>query len=190
MGPHGATSGPRPLLFRKGKLFVPPPSPHGHVALGKTRSGKSVYASGAESEKYDDEDHLDAARFHALAHEHHDVRAETHGEASGRDEDWRRSETHHQDHERHRKLADHHLDLIRHHLTAGGRAGAVKLGVGKDGKPVLSTATPADEKTRQGSREWLRKRTNHDHPGGVGDADRAAYGAFSLEDRDDGDPDD
>jgi hypothetical protein len=161
--------------------FAAPPEPAGQIELGKTKRGKPVFASGAESGGYNDADHADAAQLHAMAHLHHDQKAGAHGRSSTDDDDWRRAEQHRGERDRHASLADHHLDLVAQHLTAAGRASEAALTV-DGGAPGLGTATPSDEAGRKKAREALGARTQHDHPGGVSEADRAAYRAFGEAD--------
>ena len=161
-----------PLLVKA--LFAPARDPDGAHVLGKTRRKKHVYASGAETGGYNDDDHADAARFHAAAHEYHDDRARHHGQARDGDEDWRRAETHHGEHERHAKLAEHHLGLVRDHLVAAGRGGEVRLSL-QAGLPTLSPLAAFPREERDKARKALAARTHHGHPGGLTDQDRAHY---------------
>lgn len=163
---------------KKRRLFADPKDPDGQHELGKTRRGKPVYLSGAEAGGYNDEDHLDAATFHARAHEHHDRQAGVHRTARDGDDDWQRAETHHEEHERHARLAEHHLDRVREHLTAAGRGGAAMLDA-TDGAPRLGEVVPFTDQDRAEAKAALAKRTHHDHPGGVTDHDRATYGRFT-----------
>jgi hypothetical protein len=79
----------------------------GGKVVGHTRSGKPIYASGARTASYSEDDHLDAARLHLQKHEHHDVRAGAF-----------REEGRHGESQRHTALASHHLERLRQHLRA------------------------------------------------------------------------
>lgn len=174
-----ATAAPKkhkPLIGKEAFQSKPQPLDGEHV-LGKTKSGKAIYASGAETGDYDDQDHQDAAARHAAAHRRHQTLAELHGKVAEKDDDWQRSETHHADTARHKALADHHLELARDHLIAGGHGGSQQLGLDKDGKPTTSDLTPYTDEERQAARDALGRRTHHGHPGGLTDRDRQAYGA-------------
>ncbi len=179
------------LSFSKAKtpLFGPAREPAGKVPLGATRRGKPVYASGAESGGYDDQDHYDAARFHAQAHVYHDARTEGHREAGDGDENWRRSEQHHGESARHGKLAEHHMGLVRHHMVAGGHADEAELDAHR-GQPRVKNFRPMGAKAREASKKHLAGRTHHDHPGGVTESDKAAYGKFTAEGKRPDDDDD
>lgn len=168
------------LIFAKGR-FPKPAGERGKVQLGKTKKGKAVWASGAEAHDYDDDDHADAARLHAKASAYHDDRARGHREAADGDGDWRRGETHEADHDRHRKLAEHHFDRTRDHLMAGGHAEEADF----DGATV-GKRRPLPDARRKKALGDMKKRTHNDHPGGVDDADRGAYGG---DDGDTGDED-
>ena len=151
------------------------PEGRGKVLLHTTKRGRPVYASGAESDGYTDDDHAEAGAVHAKVHAHHEIRATLHTHARDGDDDWRRSEEHHAESERHRGLADHHHELARHHLTVAGRGASVGLGMDQAGKPSLSDVQPFSERERLESRRALKKRTHHDHPGTCAPQDRQAY---------------
>ncbi len=162
-----------------GKAFTfKPAEPAGKIALGKTRAGKAVFASGAESGGYSDADHQDAAHVHAAATAHHEHLATAHRtSADGGGDDWKLSEAHHKAAESHDALAKHHFGLVRQHLVAGGHGGEVALEL--QGKtPKLGMMRRHPSAARKAAQDALAKRTHHDHPGGVTDADKAAYARF------------
>jgi len=177
----------RPLFAKSSRMFPKPPEGAGACELGKTAGGKAVWASGAETKGFQERDHVDAAKLHALAMAHHDGHAQSHGEAGKSDDDWRRADQHDAEADRHGKLSEHHLDLVRDHLLAAGRGQSAALDFGDDG-PALGAAGPADEQAVTDAKTRLEGRTHHDHPGGLTEADRAAYAAFTL-DEEDGDAD-
>lgn len=159
-----------------GPTFVKPKeSLDGETTLGKTDSGKPVYASGAEAGKYSPKEHGDAARLHMAAHRHHETQSGEHaGKAGGKAKDWRIAEGHEKDKERHGALADHHHEVARNHLAAAGHGSSVGLGyVG--GRLQLGVSKPHGKEEQAGAKKFFEKRTHRDHPGGLTDRDRAAY---------------
>lgn len=165
------------LVF-KGKLFAPPQPPTGQHSLGKTKSGKHVFLSGAETDKFDDADHQDAATLHRRVHEYHSEAATAHGTIADTAHQWKVSEEHHRERARHQRLADHHHDVMRDHLIAGGHGGSLELNV--DGKaPRVSKLTPHSAKERADAVKRLAVRDHHSHPGSVMERDKAAYAAVN-----------
>lgn len=164
----------RPMLQKK-KRFAPAGEGAGKIGLGKTITGKPVWASGAESGEYDDDDHGSAAHQHAKVSVYHRGRSAHHASAGEGDEKWQRGEAHHADAETHRRLSEHHETLMRHHLTAGGKSGSARLEMGEGGQPTISPVRPDTPADKARARKTLAKRTHHSHPGGVTDQDRAVY---------------
>lgn len=161
------------LVF-KGKLFAPPTPPVGGHRLGKTRGGKDVYLSGAEADDFSDDDHQDAAAIHHRAHRFHATAADEHGKIADTHKAWKVSEEHHGERARHQRLADHHHDVVRDHLLAGGHGGSLELNVlGKT--PKVSKVTPHSAKERSEAVKRLKARDRHAHPGNVMKRDRTAY---------------
>jgi len=169
----------QPRLVLKAAPFAKPAPPAGQHTLGKTKSGKPVFASGAESAKFSDDDHHDAARLHHGAGKHHAARAGDHHASAEKDDDWRRSESSHTDADRHRKLAEHHDTVAEDHLVAAGRGSHAQL-VMRGGKPVITAPTPAGGKEQTDAKKRLAARSHHDHPGGTDDRDTAAYAALEA----------
>lgn len=169
----------QPLLFanrngiRKAATFAAPGPAAGEHVLGKTKRGRPVYASGAESGGYNDADHADAAELHARATAYHEKQAGAHGQMRDTDRDWKRSEEHHGESERHGKLRDHHFERTREHLIAGGRAEEADF----DGKE-LTNRRPMDAKRVAKTKAEMAKRTQHSHPGGHNEADVAEYASY------------
>jgi len=169
----------RTLLFGRGKLrkgasFMAPGPARGEHVLGKTKSGKPVFASGAKGGGYSDEDHADAATLHARAAAYHEKHAADHGKMRDTDRDWKRSETHNGEHDRHAALRDHHFERVQDHLVAAGRAEEAEF----DGNQILNRR-PVDKKRRAKTKDELRRRTHHDHPGGHDEADMAEYESYA-----------
>lgn len=163
--------GKTPPLLR----FAPPPEADGQHPLGTTRRGKPIHASGAEAKGYNPDDHQDAAALHHKVAVHHEARAEAHRTASAEDLDsWQRAEMHHQESERHGKLATHHRDVARDHLIAGGHGGTQAMAL-KDGALQPGALVPHGVDEQQAARERLGKRTHWSHPGGMTPRDRQAY---------------
>jgi hypothetical protein len=183
---HGWTSLPvqfenrmkksRMLLIRKGGAFVAPGPARGEHVLGKTKSGKPVFASGAKAGGYSTEDHADAATHHARAAAYHEQHAADHAKIRDTDRDWKRSEAHHGEHDRHAKLRDHHFERVQDHLAAAGRAEEAEF----DGKEILNRR-PMDKKRVAKVKEDMKRRTHHDHPGGHDEADMAEYASYAAE---------
>ncbi len=167
----------RPMLL-KARLGTPA-EPAGKVPLGKTRAGRPVFASGAESDGYSDDDHQDAAHLHAAATAHHEQLAAAHRKVAAKDDDWRRAEEHEKAADRHEALATHHFRTVRTHLVAGGHGGEAGLDV-KDGAATLGAVKPHGGRSRSQAKKTLAARTHHDHPGGVTEADKAAYAKFPV----------
>jgi len=167
--PAGPSLKARRLILKASGTEAPAP-----LALGKTRSGKPVHVAGADTKAYGDADHVDAAALHLRASAYHKVKHAMHRQAADGDDDWRRSEGHHDDAEHHGKLAEHHEDLARLHLTAAGKAGAAPLHE-KGGRMELGDVTPASDDERKAARDELAKRTAHGLPAALRDSDRAAY---------------
>lgn len=151
----------------------------GETVLGKTSKAKPVYASGGDAGKYDDDEHGEAAQLHHGAHLYHSKRAEVH-EAAGKDDDnWQRGESQSQDAKRHTRLAEHHHEVMRNHLVAGGHGGKVDLDLSGD-KPALGDYHPHDEKDRGEAQEFFKRRKHAKHPGGLTPADRTAYAGLKV----------
>jgi hypothetical protein len=166
----------RPLIFKAREVPEKPQlTGDGATEVHRTRSGKPIFAGGHDVGKYDDDDHVDAGTAHHRLAEHHDEQQGHHREIAGKDEDWKRAELHDQEADRHGKLSEHHAGLARQHLTAAGRGAGAELETGEDGAPRIGASAPLTDKERQEAREGLGRRTHHQHPGGLQDADRAAY---------------
>lgn len=165
-------------------LFAKRPDPAGQHELGKTRRGKPVYASGAETEGYNPDDHQDAARLHHRAHLYHEARAGDHEAIAGKDDEWRRAEVHHAEHGRHGALAEHHHAMARDHLLAGKHGGEVKLHLGGT-KPRAAALAPHPAAEVAAAKRRLAQRSHHDHPGGLEERDKGAYARIERGEGDD-----
>src|SRR5262245_4889880 len=165
----------RCLLFSKGVTFDKPKPGAGEHVLGKTKSGRPVYASGAEAGRYSDDDHYHPATIHARAAAYHEDQAAMHAKTRDTDRDWRRSEIHQGEHDRHASLRDHHFERVQDHLMAGGRAEEGDF----DGNQIMNRR-PLDKKRIAKVKADLAKRTQHDHPGSHNEADLAEYATCST----------
>jgi hypothetical protein len=150
-------------------------APDNALALGMTRYRHAIYASGAETAAYAVDDHVDAADVHARIAAYHAGKHALHRHAADGDDDWTRSETHHDEAERHAALAEHHHTLVRDHLIAAGRGGSTTLVAGEDGQPVLSPVVAATAAEHDAAQTRLRSRTHASHPGRLSPRDRLAY---------------
>ena len=103
----------------------------------------------------------------------HEKQAAAHGKMRDTDRDWKRSEEHHGETDRHGKLRDHHFERTREHLIAAGRGEEADF----DGTN-LTNRRPMDAKHVSKVKEEMRKRTQHSHPGGTNEADVAEYASY------------